>query len=419
MEEFLRLFLGQEQPQPRLGERLSPEQAMRLALSEAWKGIGRVSPNPMVGCVILSADNAFLGKGYHARAGGPHAEIAALADLAGVDEFPKDENGWKLDRIPRASLQGAKVYVTLEPCAHTGKTPSCAKTLASLPIKELIYGLVDPHAVVAGQGLAILRQAGIRCQSFKDVSPKFPMTAELLEVCEHFLLNIEQKRPFVSLKVATSLDGVFGLKNGESQWITGEESRLMGHFLRGVHDAILVGRGTVERDNPAMNIRHPYFSDVKKKLVVVDTNGSLFKKPNLKIFKVHKPENLIWAVGEKFRGEIPAHFPVKIIRVPSDDRGLDLGELQKQIFDAGIRSLYIEGGGKTLSAHLRSQTADRLFLFQAPVLLGALNGRTWTEGFGVDKLSQAVRFENLRRMAINQDQLMTGRFLYDTEHTEV
>lgn len=414
MLDLLKLYLGELPEMPERGDELSPFAAMRLAISLAWRGVGRVSPNPMVGCVIVSADHRYLASGFHAQAGGPHAEIAALAELAGVSEFSRDQSGWRLQNIPNPEfmnlLKGARVYVSLEPCAHEGKTPSCAKTLAALPIQEVVYGLEDPNPLVAGQGLEILRQKGIRCRPFQDLSPRANLKQELIEVCEHFLLNIQQKRPFVTLKVASSLDGAFALKSGESQWITNERSRRLGHFLRGAHDAILVGRGTLDRDDPSLNIRHPFFANVRKKLVVVDTRGQLLEKRDLKIFKIHEPENLIWAVGEDYQGT--PERPVHILRVPSDERGLDLGELQKQLWDFGVRSLFIEAGGKTLSAHLRSETADRLYLFQAPILLGAQNSRIWTEGFGVEKLADRVSLSLVRRADLDEDGILTGRFLY-------
>lgn len=417
MSEILKLFLGEAPPEPKIGEKLTPLRAMKLAIAEAWNGVGRTSPNPQVGCVIVSANDQFLAKGFHAGLGKPHAEIAALADLAEVSEFERGDKGWIITGPTISELKGAKMYVTLEPCAHEGRTPSCAKTLAKLPIQEVIFGLEDPNPLVAGKGAQILRDAKIKCRPFKDVSPAEDLYQELRDVCEQFLMNFEQKRPFVGLKVATSLDGVFGLKNGESQWITNERSRLLGHFFRGAYDAMLVGRGTIEKDNPALNIRHPFFKGINKKIVVVDTEGKLLRRAELKIFRVHAPENLIWAVSENFRGDVPDG--IRIVRVPADERGLDLGEIHQQLWRLGIRSLYIEGGGKTLSAHLRSQTADRLLLFQAPVLLGALNGRTWTEGFGIDRLADQVRVSGVKRVDLDGDQLITGRFHYDFEHTEL
>lgn len=421
MEELRQLFLPDyptdSQGDPQVGDYLRPFDAMRLAIAEAWRGIGRASPNPMVGCVIVDAEDRFLAKGYHQQVGGPHAEINALAALAGVAEFPRTHLGWNVDAVPADVIEGAKVYVTLEPCSHEGRTPSCARTLAKLPLAEVIYGRQDPNPVVSGRGLAILESEGLRCRSFRQVLGDNSLDRDLNELNEQFVVNMEQKRPFIAMKVAASLDGVFALKSGESQWITNEKSRQFGNFLRGVYDAMLVGRGTIEKDNPALNIRHPFFSGVKKKLVVVDTQGKLLNKPQLKIFKLHDPANLIWAVGESYKGEPP--IPVQLIRVPADERGLDLGELHRLLWQQGIRSLYIEAGGKTLSAHLRSQTADRLYLFQAAKILGQQNGRSWSEGFGIDRLSDFVSINQPRRLFFDDDMLMTGRLTYDHEVTEV
>lgn len=413
MDDVLRLFLGEAPPAPRIGDRMTPVEAMRLAIAEAWRGAGRVSPNPQVGCVILSANDQFLAKGHHRGLGGPHAEIEALADLFEVEGFARDERGWRIEGAARQELKGAKVYVTLEPCAHEGRTPSCAKTLAKLPIQEVVYGLEDPNPLVAGKGARLLRDAKIRVREFRELSPDRDLRVELREACEVFLKNFEEKRPFIALKVAASLDAIFGLRSGESQWITNERSRECGHFFRGFYDAMLVGRGTIEKDNPALNIRHPFFKDVRKKIVVVDSKGKLFQQPQLKIFRVHAPENLIWAVNEDFRGDVPEG--IRLIRIPADERGLDLYELHQQIWNQGLRSLYIEGGGKTLSAHLRAHSADRLLMFQAPIILGGQNGRMWTEGFGVERLSDQIRLSATHRLDLEGDQLLTGRLIYDID----
>lgn len=421
MNDIQQLFLGGVVAEPKMGDKLSPYEAMRLAIAEAWRGAGHVSPNPQVGCVILSANDQFLAKGYHHGVGGPHAEIEALADLFDVEAFKRDDKGWRIEGPAvkegavdaRQELKGAKIYVTLEPCAHEGRTPSCAKTLAKLPIQELVYGLEDPNPLVAGKGIQVLKDAKIRCREFREVSPERDLRVELREVCEVFLKNYSEKRPFVALKVATSLDAVFGLRSGESQWITNERSREFGHFFRGFYDAMLVGRGTIEKDNPALNIRHPHFKGVRKKIVVVDSKGKLLEQPDLKIFRAHAPENLIWAVNENFRGHVPDD--IRLIRIPSDNRGLDLYELHQQIWNQGIRSLYIEGGGKTLSAHLRAGSADRLLMFQAPIILGGQNGRVWTENFGVERLADQIRLSATHRLDLEGDQLITGRLIYDID----
>jgi diaminohydroxyphosphoribosylaminopyrimidine deaminase/5-amino-6-(5-phosphoribosylamino)uracil reductase len=189
---------------------LTPNEAMKLAIEEAARGAGFVAPNPLVGCVILSRDGALIGRGHHERIGEGHAEVRALESVADVSQ-----------------LNAAQVFVTLEPCAHQGRTPSCAEALAKLPIASVTYGLEDPNPLVAGKGAEILRAAGKTVQIFGGLK------TELEEACEIFLMNMREKRAFVALKAAASLDGKIALPDGSSQWITGEESRAHVQSLRG------------------------------------------------------------------------------------------------------------------------------------------------------------------------------------------
>lgn len=411
MEQVLKLFLGDYPKNVKTGDVLTDIQAMKLAIAEGWRGVGRVSPNPPVGCVILSKEGRLMAKGFHTQFGAPHAEANALARLASLHELTRiSDKEWNLDSIPREEIEGARVFVTLEPCAHEGKTPSCAKTLAKLPLAEVIYGLIDPNPLVSGKGRETLENARIRCRRFEDLGLDVTLNRELNDLCEHFLVNFQESRPFVTLKVATSLDGVFGMKNGDSQWITGEKARNFAQFFRGTHDAILVGRTTLSRDNPSLTIRHPSFSDLRKKIVVVDSRGVLLERDDLKIFKLHNPENLIWAVSEDYKGK--PKVPVELIRLSTEGGSISLNHLHDRLWGLGIRSLFVEAGGKTLSAHLRARAADRLIHFQAPVILGADTGRVFSEGFGIANLSQGLRLDGVRRLAVGEDLLVTGRILF-------
>lgn len=410
MIEPIKLFIGSFKMKPEIGMPMTDFEAMRWAIAQAWRGAGHVSPNPPVGCVILSQEGHLLGYGHHPFHGGPHAEIVALAHMAQIKHLGKNENGWDLSTIPRDRLKGSRWFVTLEPCAHEGLTPSCAKTLGQLPIKEVIYGLIDPNPQVAGKGLGILENAGIKVTRFSSLSPEKTLKQELEEVLEHFLVNVLYERPFVSLKIASSLDGMFCLQDGQSQWITGERSREMGHFFRGLHDSIMVGRGTIERDNPTLTIRHPEFKSMVKKVIVVDPHGTLFGQPHLNVFQNHRPENLIWAVGNSVRAPFPKG--INVIQVDSNSKGIDLIDLHRKLWDLKIRSVFIEGGGKTLSAHLKSGTGDRLCLFQAPTIIGAGNGRSWSEGFSIHRLDEQPRLKGHRRMSLGKDILITGRLHY-------
>lgn len=370
--------------EPQKGESLSPLQAMQIAIAEAYKGIGAVSPNPLVGCVILDSQMRFLSKGYHQKIGGHHAEINALNGLSEAD------------------LKGATVFVTLEPCAHEGRTPSCAKALAKLPIKKLVYGLQDPNPLVAGQGAEIVKSAGIQVELFNELQD------ELEEVCEHFLWNFREKKVFVSLKVASSLDGFMGLQNGESKWITSEQSREIAHVLRAAHDAIVVGRGTLLADNPKLNVRHPRL-DKKLKVIVLDSNGIALSKLNeLELAKHHDSKNLYFIVSDKHK-DLMNPLGVNIVRVPTEAGFLSLKSLLAELWNLGIKSIFVEGGARVLSSFISEGLAQRLYLFQAPILLGAKAGRSWSEQVKIDSMSSRISLKNHKLIKLDVDSLMTGR----------
>lgn len=349
-------------PEPKKNQAMTDLMAMRLAIQEAYKGLGYVSPNPLVGCVILDSQNRFLASGYHARIGEAHAEMNALKKLN-----PED-------------LKGARVFVTLEPCAHEGRTGSCAKALSALPVKEIIYGLQDPNPLVSGKGAEIIRAAGIQCTLFSGL--KF----ELEQVCEHFLKNFRDKMPFVSLKVASSWDGQMGLKNGESKWITNETSRQIAHLLRASHDAILVGANTVRIDQPSLNIRHPAFENKKNKVIVLDSKRQLEKDfSNLSLSKIHSREDLIF------------------------DQGRDLKKLLTNLYSQGIKSILVEGGAQVLSSFLNEMAGDRLYLFQAPMICGAKGGKSWSEQVNITSMSQRMAITSPQYVGLEGDILMTGK----------
>jgi diaminohydroxyphosphoribosylaminopyrimidine deaminase/5-amino-6-(5-phosphoribosylamino)uracil reductase len=374
---------------PALGTLLSDEQAMRLAIEEARRGAGFVSPNPQVGAVVLDSQNRLLSKGYHQKYGGPHAEVNALQGLS-----PEQ-------------LKGARIFVTLEPCAHEGKTPSCAKMIAKLPVKEVVYGLVDPNPLVAGQGADIVRGAGIQARLFLDsVTPeqRAQWEADLEEVCEHFLMNFRRQLPFVSLKVASSLDGQMGLKNGESKWITGAEAREHGHYLRATHDAILVGKNTVLLDDPKLDVRHPRFPGKLNKLVILDTQGECLKNSKLQIFAHHKPENIFVVTGN-VKTQTSLAQTISMNRNSSEF----LHQLLTKLWGSGVKSVLVEGGAQVLSSFISQEQAHRLYLFQASVLLGASSGKAWSEGVNIGSMSGRIPLKQPRTQGMGPDLLITGR----------
>lgn len=204
---------------------------MRIALDAARRGIGRTSPNPLVGCVIVR-DGEVLSIGWHDHVGGPHAEASALAKLREND----------------ISAEGATAYVTLEPCSHQGRTPPCAPALAAAGIVRCVVALDDPNPLVSGRGYKILEDAGIEVK-------RGVCRQESAWLNRGFLSLQIRHRPWLMLKTACSADGCMALQNGESQWITGEHAREIAHMLRSENDVILTGSGTVRYDNPSMNVR--------------------------------------------------------------------------------------------------------------------------------------------------------------------
>lgn len=374
---------------PARAEVLTDDQAMAFALFEARKGLGHVSPNPAVGCVILDSKNGFLASGYHHRYGGPHAEVDAVTGLS-----------------PR-EMQGAKIYVTLEPCAHEGKTPSCAKMIAKLPFQEVVYGLVDPNPLVAGEGLRILNQAGI---STREYSGAFK--TDCFEVCEHFLINQTQKRPFISLKVASSLDGQLALKTGESKWITGEESRLFAHFLRATHDAILVGQKTLEIDDPSLDVRHPHFPNKKNKVIVLLSTQAKKLNPQAKIFSSHAIEDvfLLRKNADEGSGYVRVHLQSSGALVDTDEKfNSNLTTHDHAQGPAPFSSILVEGGAQVISSFINGRRADRLYVFQAPVLLGGKSGKSWAEDVIIGEMKSRIELKNLRHMKLGNDLMLTGR----------
>ncbi len=359
------------------GDLITPEQAMQLAINVAYFGAPYVSPNPLVGCVVVDRNHHLLATGYHAKYGSAHAEIDAL------------------NKIQIAELKNATMYVTLEPCAHEGKTPSCAKYIATLPIKKVVYGLTDPNPLVSGQGAQVLKHAGKAAVLYEG-----PLKEDLEEVCEVFLKNYRYKKIFVAVKVASSLDGQIALKTGESKWITGTASREFVHELRSRYDAIVVGRNTVEIDDPSLNIRH---SKIEKeiKIIVIDPEATLLKQiengKTYKFLQLHSLQNIIFATKQ-----------VQVLSRYQQINFETLADLNSKLWDTGIRSLFIEGGAKTYSAYLSDNLIDRVHLFMAPSIIGAKGGVAWSQNFGIEHLNQKKQLHNLKVQHFKPDIYITG-----------
>ncbi|PIU00438.1 MAG: riboflavin biosynthesis protein RibD [Bdellovibrionales bacterium CG10_big_fil_rev_8_21_14_0_10_45_34] len=371
-------------------KKLTDSEAMAMAIEEAKKGLGHVAPNPPVGCVILDREGRLLSKGFHQRFGGSHAEIEALKGISAD------------------SVEGASVFVTLEPCSHFGKTPPCADKLITLALRRVVFGVVDPNPEVSGRGAERIANANIPISEYEDENGA-NLKGDLEDLIEVFSMNQRLKAPFVSLKVASSLDGQMALKSGESQWITNEASRHHAHFLRATHDAVIIGSRTVEIDDPKLNIRRSDFADRTNKVVVMDPAGSLFKKrKDLALYKVRDPKEIFFVVSDK----MPAtnSDEVNIIRLAEEEPGqFDLKELLKVLFSTGVKSLLLEGGSHLYGSFLKQRLVHRIFYYQAPILLGSTNGLSWSSGIRVGRMSERISLKRVKIDLFGDDILVSGR----------
>ena len=318
---------------------------MRHALALAARGLGQVAPNPAVGCVIVAPENGhILGRGWTRPGGRPHAETVALAEAG-------------------EAARGATAYVTLEPCAHHGKTPPCAEALIRAGVARVVVAVEDPDSRVSGQGFAMLRTAGI------SVTTNV-LTKESETLNEGFFKKVTAHRPLVTLKIAQSLDGRTASASGESQWITGEAARAYGHLLRARHDAILSGIETALKDDPSLTCRLPGREGRSPVRVVLDSRLRLSEWSKL-VQTAKEVPTLIFTTSASEGGALKV-CGAEIIRVPPDPRGQpDVGAVLGVLAERGITRLLVEGGAIVHASFLNRGLADRLEVFTAPRLLGS------------------------------------------------
>lgn len=334
---------------------------MRAALGLARRGLGSVWPNPSVGCVLVN-DGAVVGRGWTQPGGRPHAEPQALA-MAG-------------DRA-----RGATAYVTLEPCSHHGKTPPCAEALIAAGISRCVCALQDSDPRVSGRGVEMLRAAGIEVEVGL-------CAAEARHLNQGFFLRVEELRPLVTLKLATTLDGRIALANGQSKWITGPEARAAAHRIRAEHDAILVGVGTVMADNPDLRCRLPGVDKRPLVRVVLDSKG---RTPLGCALLTDDGES--WILGST---EAPAGFPQtatkRWFRLGADPQGRPSPQaVLRCLAEQGVTRLMIEGGGQVAASFLAAGLVDRLAWFRASKVIGG-DGLAAIGALGLDRLVNSPDF---------------------------
>lgn len=322
---------------------------MRMALDLARKGWGYTAPNPMVGAVLVK-DGAVVGKGWHRKVGGPHAEVNAIDDAGG-------------------HARGADLYVTLEPCNHTGRTPPCTEKILSAGIRRVFVAMDDPNPDVAGGGNDYLRAKGI------------PVTTGILErealrLNEFFVKYARTRRPFVILKCAATLDGRIATRTGDARWVTGEASRAYVHHLRHGVDGIMVGIGTVLADDPSLTTRPAEGRGSDPTRIILDSRLSI--PEDARVLTIDSAAGAIIAAGEAAPAERERRLAAggaRVIRLPlAADGGIDLGALMDRLGGMGVTSLLVEGGSRVTASMLASGVADKIMFFYAPKILGGDDG---------------------------------------------
>lgn len=360
------------------------EKYIQHALNLAVKALGRTNPNPVVGAVLVK-DGCIVGEGYHKQAGTPHAEIHAL-NAAG-------ENA-----------QGATLYVTLEPCSHYGKTPPCAEAVARAGIKRVVAAMLDPNPKVAGRGIEILQKAGISTRVGV-------LEASARRINEVFCKYITTGMPFVTLKTAMSLDGKIATRSGHSQWITNESSRKYVHQLRNIYDAVLVGTGTVIKDNPRLNTR---LDDEKKRdpiRIIIDGNLDISVDSNIVQTSLEQRTIVFTsAVSPNRKADILQKFGMEIIRMDEKPEQLPIKNILEILGQMEICSLLIEGGGEINGYMLENDLVDKVHWFVAPKIIGGRNAPSPVGGMGVNVMEQARELKDMEITKFGQDIMITGYF---------
>ncbi len=357
---------------------------MRLALNEAKKGIGRTAPNPCVGAVIVQGDKV-ISRGYHKKAGTPHAEINAL-QKAGDQAI------------------GATIYVTLEPCNHTGRTPPCSHAVADAGIKRVVVGMTDPNPLVNGSGNSYLIEQGLEVLS--GVLEK-----ECIEINRPFIKHISTGKPFVVMKAGMSLDGKLSYQDGKPGQMTGEKSHRQLHSLRNNIDAILIGSGTVTADNPSLTTRYGKHGRDPLR-VILDSSLKLSLESKILHLK-SSASTLIFCAsssGKKKRALLSKMDGVLVQTVFYDaEEGLDLNEILTHLGKMGVCSLLVEGGASIHSSFLKKGMVDRVMLFMAPLFAGTA-GTGLLRDYPVIGRDQALKLKNTIYKRYGDDILIQGDF---------
>lgn len=358
---------------------MTDESYIKLTLELAKKGIGKVSPNPLVGCVIIK-DDRIIGAGYHEKFGGNHAEINAI-------------------NSSKENLENAALYVNLEPCSHQGKTPPCIDKIIEKKIKRVVIGTLDMNPLVSGSGVKRLKAAGI------DVKVGL-LEKECIELNKFFFKFITRKIPYVTLKAAQTLDGKIADDSGNSKWISNVSSRRKVHSLRAKYDAVLVGSGTVKSDDPSLTVRLAEGRNPKR--VVLDSKLELSTAQ--KIFTGNNDKNLFVVTSKKNQTKVRrlkklTSLGVKVLFVNEGRNGfLNLKSVLRELGKNQIASVLVEGGNEIYSSFIKENLFDDIYLFVAPKILGS--GLPIVQDISNGSLKNAFKLKLKNAEAVDDDLLV-------------
>ena len=351
---------------------------MRAALALARRGLGSVWPNPSVGCVLVR-DGRVVGRGVTAPGGRPHAEAVALA-AAG------------------ALAQGSTAYVTLEPCSHYGQSPPCADALIAAGAARVVVALGDPDKRVDGAGIARLRAAGLEVIVGEQ-------SASARSVQAGFLSRVGLGRPMVTLKLASTLDGRIATRSGESKWITGPEARRAAHALRGQHDAVLAGVGTVQADDPDLTCRIPGYRKNPDLRIVIDSRLRISSTARVVSTAAAVPTWLLHGPdADRDRGLALTEAGARLIEVAASEGGIDLAAGMQALGATGLTRILVEGGAEIAAGLLRAGLVDRIAWFHAPAIMGG-DGWPAAQAFGTASLDGMPRFVRVGSRPMGDDML--------------
>ena len=358
---------------------------MRMALTLAERGRGFTSPNPMVGAVVVQEDRV-VGMGWHRRVGGAHAEVNALDDAG-------------------EHARGATLYVTLEPCRHTGRTPPCTGRVLAAGVSRVVTAMQDPNPEVTGGGNAFLAANGI-------VVENGICGDEARRLNEVFIKHTATGRPFVTVKCAATLDGRIATRTGDSRWVTGPAARAYVHRLRHASDGILVGLNTVIADDPSLTTRLPDAADIPARdpvRIILDTRLEI--PETARVLQLDSEAETIIICADSVpldRRQRIAGTGAQVVAAPTVNGRIDMGLLMDTLAERGITSLLIEGGGRVIGSALTAGIVDKVLFFYAPNILGGDDGIPMCAGTGPERMADSIRLHGISTSRFGEDILVEG-----------